>query len=134
MDHEETCGQELAGSALVPERFGALFKHVALNLREHAVWVGTASPDAQREHDALLSVARAYEAISQEAQRTADLMRTLHDLPATAHDPGKWDHEKFTEWMKTKVQMQRALVALLLEHAEQSQSVLDQMAGDRVKA
>src|SRR5215510_7668976 len=129
-DQEETCGQELAGSAVVPEQFAALFKHVAVNIRDHAAWVGTTNADAKREHDAMLSVAHGYEAISAEAQRTANLMRTLHELAPTAHDPKKWDREKFATWMKAKVRMQRTLANLLLEHAEQSERVLERIGGD----
>jgi hypothetical protein len=128
MNHpEETCGQELAASAVIPELLARLFKHVAANLRDHAAWVGTSSPPAEREHEALNSVAQGYEAVGTEAQRTANLMRTLKDLQPTVHDPQGWDGAKFAVWMRTKIELQSRLAKLLLEHAEQSERVLEQM-------
>jgi hypothetical protein len=125
MEHEnETCGQELASSAAVPEQFAALFKHVAVNFRDHAAWVGTATAEAEREHDAMLAVALGYEATAESAQRTAVFMRTLAGLPAAAHDPHKMDRAKFFTWMKTKLELQRALAGMLIEHAEQSERAL----------
>ncbi len=125
---EETCGQELAASAVVPEQFAALFRHVAVNLRDHAAWVGAASASAKREHDAMLDVAHGYDAMSVDAQRTASLMRTLDNLPAAPHDPERLDREKFLAWMKTKIELQRGLAGMLLEHAEQSERVLQEWA------
>lgn len=130
MQHQdETCGQELAASAVIPERLAALFEHVAANLRDHAAWVGTATADAKREHDAMMDVAHGYEAISVAAQRTATLMRTLEHLPTASHDPKKMDREKFLAWMKTKIDLQLELASMLMEHAEQSQRVLREMGG-----
>jgi hypothetical protein len=128
MQHQdETCGQELAASAVVPEQLAALFRHVAANLRDHAAWVGTASVDTKREHDAMMDVAHGYEAIGLSAQRTATLMRTLENLPTVSHDPQKLDRKKFLVWMKTKIDLQRELARLLMEHAEQSERVLQEM-------
>ncbi|MDX2051873.1 MAG: hypothetical protein SFV15_05730 [Polyangiaceae bacterium] len=128
MPHQnETCGQELAASAAVPEQFAALFMHVAANLRDHATWVGTDCVDAQREHDAVVDVAIGYERMSIDAQRTAALMRTLQNLPALPHDPQKMDRKKFLVWMETKIALQRDLARMLIEHAEQSQRVVEQM-------
>ncbi|MEN9578318.1 MAG: hypothetical protein RJA70_1327 [Pseudomonadota bacterium] len=76
-DEGETCGQELAASAVVPEKVAALFNHVAANLRGHAAWVGIDSVNANREHEAMMGVALAYEAIAVDAQRAATLMRTM---------------------------------------------------------
>jgi hypothetical protein len=97
---EETCGQELAASGVVPEQISALFKHVAINPRDHAVWAGSASVDAKREHDAMIEVARGYESIGVAARHTSELMRSLGALPAVVHDPGKMDRTKFIVWME----------------------------------
>jgi len=123
----ETCGQELASAAPVPEQFAALFRHVATNLRAHATWVGTATIEAKREHDAMIAVAQGYEATSESAQHTATFMRTLEQLPVAAHDPNQMDREIFFVWMKTKIELQRALASTLLEHAEQSERALREM-------
>jgi len=125
---EETCGQELATGANVPDQLGALFKHVAENLREHAAWVGNATPEAKREHEALLSAAERYESIGSEAQQTATSLRSFAQLPAAPHDPSKLDKQKLGAFLKKKVELQRKLAGALLEHAEQSQRVLDDLA------
>jgi hypothetical protein len=125
--HEDTCGQELAAGAVVPEQLGALFKHVAENLREHAAWVGTTTTDAKREHDAMLATAENYELISAKSEQAASAMRALEKLPAAQHDASKLDRQKLAAWMKKKVELQRKLASVLLAHAEQSQRVLDEL-------
>lgn len=125
---EESCGQELAGSAVIPEQFALLFEHVAVNLRDHAEWVGTLTLAARQEHDAMLAVAEGYEAISGEARSTAKLMRTLGALPSAPHPAEKWNRAKFEIWMKAKVELQRQLAQMLIEHAEQSERALKQMS------
>jgi hypothetical protein len=128
-EEEGSCGAELAASAAIPEEFGRLFSHVAANLRVHAVWVGTATEAASREHAAMLAVAESCDFMSNAAAKAATLMRSLCDLPQAPHDPGGLDREAFAQWMAVKIQLQRSLARTLLEHAEQSQSVLDELAG-----
>ena len=125
--HEDTCGQELAAGASVPEQLGTLFKHVAENLRDHAAWVGTTTADAKREHDAMLATAESYELISAKSQQAAAAMRALEQLPAVPHDASKLDRQKLAASMKKKVELQRKLASVLLEHAEQSQRVLEEL-------
>jgi hypothetical protein len=126
-DQEDTCGQELAAGAVIPEQLGALLIHVAGNLREHAAWVGSATPAAKREQEAMLATAQRYEALGAQAQETAASLRALAQLPAAEHDPGKLDRQKLAVWMKTKIELQRKLAGSLLEHAEASQRVLDEL-------
>ena len=126
---EETCGQELASGASVPEQLSALFKHLAENLRDHAAWVGNATPEAKREQEALLAAAERYQSISDQAAQTANQLRGLAQLPAAAHDASKLDRNKLAASMRTKIELQRKLAGVLLEHAEQSQRVLDDLAG-----
>lgn len=121
---EQTCGQELAEGAIIPEQVARLFAHVAYNLRQHAKWVGEGSPEAAREHNAMISVADGYEAISAEAQRVCNLMRTLEHLPPAPHDPAAQDRSGLVEWMQSKIAIQRKLAKLLNEHADHSQQVL----------
>ena len=120
----ESCGAELAESAVVPERIAELMQHVAENLVAHADWVGNASGAALREREALLKVAAGYRAIASAALDTAACMRGLGDLPAAPHDPARWDRPQFLEWMREKIVLQRAVAALLLNHAEASERVL----------
>lgn len=126
---EESCGKDLAESAGIPEQFGVLFAHVAQNLRAHAAWVGTDTAEGKDEHDAMLEVARAYEAIRSQTDRTAALLRALARLPAAVHDPEKMDKAALSEWMRRKVEIQRSLAAALSEHAEQSQRALEALKG-----
>lgn len=128
-EEEESCGAELAASAAIPEEFGRLFSHVAANLRVHAAWVGTGTDAASRERAAMLSVAESYDFMSSAAVKTATLMRSLSDLPPAPHDPSGLDREAFAQWMAVKIQLQRSLARTLLEHAEQSQRVLDELVG-----
>ena len=125
MDAEETCGQELSRDAEVPRKLGQLMAHVARNLRAHAVWVGTQSAEAKLEHDALQQVAAGYEAISEAASRTAAAMHAMRDLPPAPHDPNAFDRVSFVSWMREKVELQREMAKLLLEHAASSEAVLD---------
>jgi hypothetical protein len=130
MQHdEETCGKELAEGAIVPEQVAELFAHVAHNLRKHAQWVGEASPEAAREHSAMIAVADGYEAISAEAQRICNLMRTLEHLPPAPHDPQAQDRQALAAWMRAKIVIQRKLAKLLNEHADQSERALAHSAG-----
>ena len=126
-EEEPTCGQELAADAAVPEALAALMGHVAENMDAHARWVGRATPDAAREHDALAQIASAYRAISDSAAGAAAWMRALGDLPAVAHDPARLDRVALASWMRRKIAMQRAFAALILEHAEMSEAALAQL-------
>lgn len=125
MQHpEQTCGQELAEGAIIPEQVAVLFAHVAYNLRQHAKWVSSEAPEAAREHSALIAVADGYEAISAEAQRVCNLMRTFRDLPAAPHDPAAQDRSGLADWLQSKIAIQRKLAKLLQEHADQSEQAL----------
>ncbi len=123
-EDQQTCGQELAASADIPDDFGRLFRHVAINLRNHALAVGSGSAGASRERDALLRVASGYEEIADAAERTAQFMRTLATLPAVPHGTDGLGRDGFVDWMTTKIAIQRRLGTTLLEHAEQSAHVL----------
>jgi len=125
---EPTCGQELAASADIPDNFGRLFRHVAINLRHHASSVGNESAPAALEHDALLRVAAGYEEMADAAERAAQFMRTLADLPAVPHGTAGFERDDFVDWMITKIAIQRRLGTTLLEHAEQSADVLANFA------
>lgn len=122
--HEESCGKELVEGAVIPEQVAVLFAHVAFNLREHAKWVGADNA----EHTALIAVADGYEAISAEAQRVCNFMRTLESLPVTPHDPAKQDRSALAQWMQRKVAIQRKLATILSEHADRSELALHQLA------
>ncbi|HKO94623.1 MAG TPA: hypothetical protein VJU61_25890 [Polyangiaceae bacterium] len=120
----QTCGQELAQSALVPERLAELFQHVAENLQAHAEWVGTESDAARLEHAAMLEVAANYRAIARAATQAARSMRALETLPAAPHDLERWDRAAFNAWMQRKIELQRAFAQLILEHAAASERAL----------
>jgi hypothetical protein len=124
-DVEESCGQELAHSAQVPDQLSRLFAHVAENMDVHAEWVGTRSPEALREHDAMRAAAAAYRKIAAAASDAASFMRGQMDLPAASHDPQRLDRQALTAWMHTKITMQRDFARLLLEHAAQSERALE---------
>jgi hypothetical protein len=123
----ETCGEELAEGAIIPEQVAELFAHVAHNLRAHARWVGKGSPEAAREHAAMTAVADGYEAISAEAQRVCNLMRNLQHLPPAPHDPDTLDRPGLALWMQEKIELQRKLSRLLSEHADQTEHELQQL-------
>ncbi len=120
-----TCGEELAQSAEIPESLARLFMHVATNMDAHATWVGTDTIEAHREHDALRASAVAYREIADAAARAAESMLAFADLAPAPHDPARLDRRALLAWMSAKVEMQRDLARLLLEHAEQSAAMLD---------
>lgn len=120
------CGRELSESAVVPEKLAELFAHVSVNLDAHARWVGSATPAAERERQALQSVAQHYRAIASAARATAATLRSLSTLDPTPHDPSAWDRGAFRRWMIRKIELQRAFSALLLEHAEASERALEE--------
>jgi hypothetical protein len=122
----ESCGAELAEAAVVPEQLAALMQHVAENLDAHAVWVGTATAEAEQEHDRLLKLADDYRSIAAAALRAVATMRDMRSLEPAPHDPARWDREAFARWMRKKIDLQRAFAHLLLEHAEDSERVLAQ--------
>jgi tellurite resistance protein len=122
-----TCGQELAEGAVIPEQVALLFAHVAHNMREHARWVGDSNSEAVREHAAMIAVADGYEAISAEAQRMCNFMRSLAHLPAAPHDPATLDKPALVAWLRQKIEIQRTLAQLLSEHATQSEQALREL-------
>ncbi len=126
--HEDTCGQEMAASAEVPLRWQALMDHVATNMDAHATWVGTSTPAAKHEHDALRRVAAAYRAMAWAAGSAAQAMLAMKDLPPAPHDPARRDAAAWAAWMREKIRMQREFAALLEQHAAASERA---MAGPR---
>jgi hypothetical protein len=122
--NEQTCGQEMAVSAEVPLRWQALMDHVAGNMDAHATWVGTATPAAKQEHDALRRVATAYRAMAWAAGSAAQAMQAMKDLPPAPHDPAKRDGAAWASWMREKIRLQRELAALLERHAADSEHAL----------
>jgi hypothetical protein len=123
-----TCGEEIAASAEVPEAWCDLMRHVAINLEAHASWVGTASPAARAEHEGMLRVAAAYRDMAGAAERAAVLMRSLRALPVALHDPAAFDRAAFAEWMRAKIDRQRAFAALIERHAAVSARALEPLA------
>jgi hypothetical protein len=125
-DESPTCGSELAQSAVVPELIGELLLHVTQNLEAHAQWVGASSEAARQEQAALRQVAADYRAVAEAAARAVQHMRAAAGLASPPHDPGSWDRAAFVRWMQRKIQLQRALAGLLLEHAHLSERGLEQ--------
>jgi hypothetical protein len=123
----ETCGQEMAASAEVPQRWQELMNHVAANMEWHATWAGIDSAAAKREHDALLRVAGEYRAMAASAGRAATAMKAMRDLAPTPHDSSKVDLEGQARWMRAKIKMQRQFATLLTRHAEDSEKALAEM-------
>src|SRR4051812_45284938 len=121
----QSCGEEIAASAEVPEAWRDLMRHVAINLDAHATWVGTASPPASAESDGLRRVAAAYRDMADAADSVAALMRSMRALPAAPHDAAAFDGAAFASWMRDKIARQRALAALLERHAAASARALD---------
>ncbi|HVT08424.1 MAG TPA: hypothetical protein VHO67_13275 [Polyangia bacterium] len=121
---EPSCGQEMAASAEVPLQWQALMDHVAGNMDAHATWVGTATPAAKQEHDALRRVAAAYRAMAWAASSAAQAMRAMAELPPAPHDPRKRDGAAWADWMREKIRMQRQLAATLERHAAESEHAL----------
>ena len=124
---EETCGEELARAAEVPDLLGALWSHVASNMVTHAKWVGTATPEAAAEHDALSHLASEYRAIAAAAERAAALMRSLDSLAPAPHDPSKLDRAAQARYMRRKIELQVELAKLLIVHADTSRSALAEL-------
>ena len=123
----QSCGAELAQSAVVPELIGALMLHVTQNLEAHAQWVGASSEAARLEQAALREVAADYRAIAEASARAVQHMRAAAGLTSPPHDPGSWDRSAFVSWMQRKIELQRALAELLLEHARLSERGLEQV-------
>jgi len=119
-----SCGQELSASAEVPDAIGALMVHVAANLDAHAKWVGAGSDAARRERAAMNRVANEYRAIGAAAANAAAVMRSFADLEPSPHDPAGFDRAGFVEWMRVKIELQKALAHMLLRHAEMSEKAL----------
>ena len=120
----ESCGAELAESAVIPEKLAALMEHVAKNMVAHAEWVGTGGEASRAEHRALLDVAAGYRAIASAASQAAATMRALVNLEPAPHDPSRWDRAAFAAWMQQKIALQTELAQMLLAHAEASKAAL----------
>jgi hypothetical protein len=131
---DQTCGQELAAGAEVPKRWSDLMRHVAQNIEAHARWVyesnaagASLSDAATGEHDGLLRVAREYRAMADAADRAADAMRAMCDVPVAPHDPARQDRAALAGWMASKIVIQRELATLLNSHADASERMLASM-------
>jgi hypothetical protein len=129
---DQTCGEELAADAEVPERWRDLARHVAHNMEAHArrvdasaPGVGPANAAAQRERDGLLRVARAYREMADAADRAAEAMRAMRDAPAAPPDPARRDPAALARWMTAKVALQRELATILLRHADASERLMN---------
>lgn len=120
---ETTCGEEIAADAEVPEKLGRLMAHVAENMESHARWAAT-DPHGQREHDDLFAAAREYRSIADACRRAAVIMRSMHDVPGTPHDPLRFDRAAHTRWMRAKIAMQIEFADLLRRHADLSKRVV----------
>lgn len=123
-DDEASCGVELARDAEVPELLGQLWEHVAANMVVHAKWVGTATPEAASEHDALMHVAREYRSIAAAAERAAAIMQSMHGLPPAPHDLSRLDRSGQARFIRRKIELQRQLADLLVSHADASRGAL----------
>ncbi len=121
---ETTCGQELAQDAEVPELLGELWAHVASNMVMHAKWVGTATPEAAAEHDALSHIASEYRSIAAAAERAAAIMKSMHGLQPAPHEPLRLDRPAQARFIRHKIELQLKLADLLVAHAEASRSAL----------
>ena len=121
---ETTCGRELAQDAEVPELLGELWDLVATNMVTHAKWVGTATPPAAAEHDALVQIAREYRNIAAAAERASAIMKSLHDLPPAPHDPSRLVRPAQARFIRHKIDLQLKLADLLVSHAEASRAAL----------
>jgi len=126
---EPTCGEEIATDAEVPAGLARLFFHVVENVEAHARWAAS-GPDGQREHDGLMAVAGEVRAMAAAAERAAEAMRAMRDVPATAHDPRRFDRAAFLRWMHAKIDLQLEVAALLQRHAELSKQALAAMRGE----
>jgi len=126
----ESCGAELAESAVVPEQLALLMAHVAQNLDAHAKWVGDATPAAAEEQRWLLKVADDYRGIAAAASRAVTTMRAMRDLAPAPHDPSRRDPAAFVTWMEKKIELQRAFAQLLNDHAEESERVLAELRAE----
>jgi hypothetical protein len=124
---ETTCGHEMARDAEVPELLARLFGHVAENMVVHGQWVQRSSESGADEERGLQRVAEHYRAMAAAGQQAAAAMRAMEDVPPAPHDLALLDRVAFAQWMRTKVQLQRKLAHLLLNHAEHSESVLRRM-------
>jgi hypothetical protein len=127
MELEETCGQELARDAEVPELLGQLWEHVATNLVAHAKWVGTATPAAAAEHDGLMHIAREYRNVAAAAERAAAIMKSMDGLEPAPHDPARMDRAAQARYMRHKIELQLKLADLLVRHAEASRAALAEL-------
>lgn len=124
---EATCGQEMAQSAEIPALLSELWAHVAGNMIAHAKWVGTDTPEASAEHDALTHLASEYRCIAAAAERAAAIMKSMHDLPPPRHDPTQLDRKEQAHYLRHKVELQLRLADLLVSHADESRSAIAEL-------
>jgi len=115
-----SCGAELSEDAVIPEQLAALMQHLANDTEAHARWVGSATKDAEAEHDALTRLATQYRRVATFAAQAARTLHTMRDLDPAPHHPGRFHRQSFEASMRTKVDMQRRFAQLLLEHAATS--------------
>jgi hypothetical protein len=121
---DESCGQELSTDAEVPQLLAKLFEHVAGNMARHARAADTSARNGRRERDALVTIAADYGSIASAATRAARTMKSMAGAGPAEHDRTKLAGPDQAKWMREKIALQRALAAMLVEHARRSQAVL----------
>lgn len=126
-DDEPTCGKGLAEHSALPAKLGELIAALAENLEVHQKTLDLADPNAAREHDAYVKLAREHRSIATQLRTTAAHMAGYRDLPMGRHDERAMSDPKLLDAFAKFVRTEQELLSLLQKAVERDQMMLGEM-------
>lgn len=123
---EKSCGQQIAEDAKYPTKLAETLTAVADNFTQHAAWVGTKTPEARKEHDAMLRIARMQRELAVQAKKLADEMAAAEKLPVVAHDMSTMP-ASLKEAMEKATRLQAEFGELLVQGAAAQKASMEKM-------
>jgi hypothetical protein len=131
VEEQSTCGMGLAEHAVLPAKLGELAASVAENLEVHVKALDLQDRNAEREHVAYVSLAKQHREIAAQLEAMANEMAGYRELPMGKHDEKAMSEPRVLEAFERFVKVKQELLVLLQKQAEQDQSMLVAMRGEK---
>ena len=131
MADEPTCGKGLAEHATLPAKLAELTAALAAVFEFHDTTLDLTDENARLEHDAYVTLAKAFRDIATRLQAMAAQMAGHRDLPMGRHDFAALASPQALDVFERFVNLERDLSALLTSALERDQKMLAEMRGPR---
>jgi hypothetical protein len=127
MDDQPTCGQGLAEHSELPAKVAELFDAMGDILEFHQTTLDLTDENARKEHEAYVSLSKAYRGLASQLQMTAREMASYRDLPMARHDQAGLMSPEAVEVFQKYVNEEEDLLNLLQGGVERDQKMLAEM-------